>query len=202
MNSINKLVKRDMKHLNNWLSEIKFHWMLKKQNIFKSPREVLSDEIKIKLSRKRLSNLVKYLGVRIDKVLIWHDQVNNIAVKLNRAYPMLLETRNYIKMKALRNTCIAIFDSLFLNCLDSKYKYSWCIDYSSEESTMIDEFQRSVISLKLTFVYHQYFKIWRRKYIRKYSYSLGNQLTGKCLPYFMIDLNFEETCIDMKLPGP
>ena len=76
--------------------------MLKKQNIFKSPREVLSDEIKIKLSRKRLSNLVKYLGVRIDKVLIWHDQVNNIAVKLNRAYPMLLETRNYIKMKALK----------------------------------------------------------------------------------------------------
>ena len=63
--------------------------MLKKQNIFKSPREVLSDEIKIKLSRKRLSNLVKYLGVKIDKVLKLHDQGNNIAVKL-RAYPMLL----------------------------------------------------------------------------------------------------------------
>ena len=89
MKSINKLVKRDMKHLNNWLSKIKFDWMLKKQNIFKSPREVLSDEIKIKLSRKRLSNLVKYLGVKIDKVLKLHDQGNNIAVKL-RAYPMLL----------------------------------------------------------------------------------------------------------------
>ena len=71
--------------------------MLKKQNIFKSPREVLSDEIKIKLSRKRLSNVVKYLGVRIDKVLKLHDQWNNIAVKLSRAYPMLLETRIILK---------------------------------------------------------------------------------------------------------
>ena len=30
------------------------------------------------------SNSVKYLGVRIDKFLHWHDQVNDIAVKPNK----------------------------------------------------------------------------------------------------------------------
>ena len=45
---------------------------------------LLPDEIKIKLSRKRLypSNSGKYLGVKIDRFLHWHDQVNSIAVKL------------------------------------------------------------------------------------------------------------------------
>ena len=41
----------------------------------------------------------------------WHDQVNNIAVKLNRANViLLLEIRNYVKMKTLRNMYFAIFD--------------------------------------------------------------------------------------------
>ena len=79
--------------------------MLKKTElvIFKSPRKVLSDEIKIKLTGKRLYplNSVKYLGVRIDKFKHWHDQVNNIAVKLNRANPLLLKIRNYVNMKTL-----------------------------------------------------------------------------------------------------
>ena len=52
--------------------------------IFKSPKKVLVDEMKIKLSGKRLypSNLVKYLGMKIDRFLHWHDQVNSIAVNL------------------------------------------------------------------------------------------------------------------------
>ena len=87
--NLNKLVNHDMKHLNNWLSSNKISLNVEKteQVISKSPRKVLSDEIKIKLTGKRLypSNSVKYLGVRIDKFLHWHDQVNNIAVKLNRA---------------------------------------------------------------------------------------------------------------------
>ena len=52
--------------------------------IFKSPKKVLVDEMKIKLNGKRLypSNLVKYLGMKIDRFLHWHDQVNSIAVNL------------------------------------------------------------------------------------------------------------------------
>ena len=54
--------------------------------------------MKIKLSGKRLypSNLVKYLGMKIDRFLHWHDQVNSIAVRLNRANALLLKIRNYL----------------------------------------------------------------------------------------------------------
>ena len=112
---LNKLVNRDMKHLNNWLSANKISFNEEKTElvIFKSPRKVLVDEIKIKLSGKSLypSNSIKYLGIKIDRLLHWHDQVNSITVKLNRANKLLLKIRNYVNMKTLRNIYFAIFDS-------------------------------------------------------------------------------------------
>ena len=81
--------------------------------IFKSPRKVLLDEIKIKLNGKRLyaSNSVKYLSVKSNRFLHWHDQVNRIAVKLNRVDALLLKIRNYMNTKTLRNIYFAIFNS-------------------------------------------------------------------------------------------
>ena len=113
--NLNKLVSHDMKQLNNWLSANKISLNIEKTELvhFKSPRKKLSDEIKIKLTGKRLypSNSVKYLGVRIDKFLHWYDQVNSIAVKLKRANALLLKIRNYVNMKTLRNIYYPIFDS-------------------------------------------------------------------------------------------
>ena len=111
-----------MKHLNNWLSANNFSLNVEKIElvIFKSPSKVLLDEIKIKLSGKRLypSNSVKYLGIKIDRFLHWHDQVNSIAVKLNRANALLLKIRNYVNTKTLRNIYFAIFDShLSYSCI-------------------------------------------------------------------------------------
>ena len=87
--NLNKLFNRDMKHLNNWLSTNKNSLNVGKTElvIFKSPRKVLLDEIKIKLNRKRLypSNSVKYVGIKIDRFLHWYDEVYSIEVKLNRA---------------------------------------------------------------------------------------------------------------------
>ena len=99
--------------------------------IFKSPRKVLSDKIKIKLTGQRQypSKSVKYLGLRINKFLHWHDQVNNIAVKLNRANGLFLKIRNYIKTKTLRNTYFAI--------LDSHLTYS-CIIWAQNIKQLID----------------------------------------------------------------
>ena len=79
--------------------------------IFKSPKKVPLDEIKIKLSGKRLypSNSVKYSGIKIDRFLHWHDQENSII--LNRANTLLLKIRNYTNTKTLRNIQFAIFDS-------------------------------------------------------------------------------------------
>ena len=49
--NLNKLVNHDMKQLNNWLSANKIALNVEKTElvILKSPRKVLSDEIKIKL---------------------------------------------------------------------------------------------------------------------------------------------------------
>ena len=109
-----KVVIRDMKQLNNWLSANKILLNVEKTVlvIFKYPRKVLSDEVKIKLTGKRLypSNSVKYFGVRIDKFLHWHE-VNNIAVKLNRANASLFKIRNYVKMKTLSNIYLPISGS-------------------------------------------------------------------------------------------
>ena len=54
--NLNKLVNHDMKHLNNWLSANKISLNVEKTElvIFKSPRKVLLDETKIKLSGKSL----------------------------------------------------------------------------------------------------------------------------------------------------
>ena len=79
MKILNKLVSYDIKQLNNCLRASKISLNIEKTQlvIFKSLRKVLSDKIKIKLTGKRLypSNSVKYLGVRIDKFLNWHDQL-------------------------------------------------------------------------------------------------------------------------------
>lgn len=78
-----------MKDLNNWLS-VKTELV-----IFESPTKILSEEIKIKLSRKRVypSNSVKYLDIGTDRFLHWHDQVNTIAVKFNGTNASLSKIR-------------------------------------------------------------------------------------------------------------
>ena len=71
--------------------------------------------------QKRLypSNSEKYLGIKINRFLYWHDQVNSIAVKLNGANTLLLfKIRNYVNTKTLRNIYFAIFDShLSYSCI-------------------------------------------------------------------------------------
>ena len=73
-----------MKHLNNCLSANDISLNAKKTElvIFKSPRQLLQDEIKIKLSGKWLypSNSIKYLGVRIDSYI---GMIKWIALQLN-----------------------------------------------------------------------------------------------------------------------
>ena len=113
--NLNKLGNRHIKRLDNCLSSNKISVNVEKTEvvIFKSPMKVLLDEIKIKLSGKRLytSNSIKYLGIKTDRFLHWHDQVNSIVVKLNITDALQLKIRNYVNMKALRNIYFVIFDS-------------------------------------------------------------------------------------------
>lgn len=101
--NLNKLANLDLKHLNNWFSANKISLNINKNEllIFKSTRKILSNEIKIKLSGKKLhlSKSVKYLGVRMDKILQRHYQVNNIVLKLSRANKLLVIIRSYEKYR-------------------------------------------------------------------------------------------------------
>ena len=160
--NLNKLANRDMKHLNNWLSANKIYLNVEKTElvIFESPRKVILGETKIKVSGSKLylSNSTKYLGIKIDRFLHWHYQVNNIAVKLDRTnvlFVLLVKIRNCLNMKTLRCVCFVIFDShLSYSCIfmGSKYQCIREIDHSSEESTSNNGFQRLIISFKHFFI--------------------------------------------------
>ena len=69
--------------------------------------------IKIKLNRKRLdpSQSAKCRGIKIDQNLNWKDQINDIAVKPNRANALLFKTRNFVNITILKSICFAIFES-------------------------------------------------------------------------------------------
>ena len=106
LKNLNEPVNRDIKQLNVNAEK-------SEPIMFKSRRKVLSDEMKIKDTKKTThsSNSVKSLGVRIDEFFCYCDQVNDIAVKLNRVNVLLLKSRTYVNMKTLRNIYFAIFDS-------------------------------------------------------------------------------------------
>ena len=48
------------------------------------------------------TDLVKYLGIQIDKILTWKQQINHVAVKLNKANAMLSKLRHVLDIKTLR----------------------------------------------------------------------------------------------------
>ena len=106
LKNLNEPVNRDIKQLNVNAEK-------SEPIMFKSRRKVLSDEMKIKDTKETThsSNSVKSLGVRIDEFFYYCDQVNDIAVKLNRVNVLLLKSRIYVNMKTLRNIYFAIFDS-------------------------------------------------------------------------------------------
>ena len=58
-------------------------------------------DLKIKLCGKRLNptEIVKYLGVKIDRNLTWQHHVNDISIKLNRANALLFKMRKYVSIK-------------------------------------------------------------------------------------------------------
>ena len=67
---------------------------------------------------KGYTNSVKYLGIKIDENLNWHEQINNVAVKLNRANAMLPKVRHFVHKKTLKSIYHAISESqLFYSCL-------------------------------------------------------------------------------------
>ena len=62
---------------------------------FKSEQKKFEGDLKIKLCSKRLypTEIVKYVGVKIDTNLSWQNHVNDLSTKLNRANAFLFKMR-------------------------------------------------------------------------------------------------------------
>ena len=82
--------------------------------IFKSTKKVLKSAIKIKLNGKRIyeTPYVKYLGVKIDQSLSWKPQIDDVAIKLNKANAMLSKIRYFVCPTILKNIYSSIFESM------------------------------------------------------------------------------------------
>ena len=67
----------------------------------------------MKLNGKRLDevNSVIYLRSQIDKRLTWKQQINHVALKLNKANAMLSKLRHASDIKTLRLVYYAILES-------------------------------------------------------------------------------------------
>ena len=100
VDKLNKYINLDMKNLTDWLNANKISLNVKKTElaIFKHKKKKLECPIRIKFSKKRLypSNLIKYLGVKIDENLNWKNYIHDIAKKLNRANALLFKIRSYV----------------------------------------------------------------------------------------------------------
>ena len=59
--------------------------------LFTSPKKQLGSDLNIKLNRKRLyqTDSVKYLGIQITESWTGKQQINHLAIKLNRANAVL-----------------------------------------------------------------------------------------------------------------
>ena len=103
--NFNNSIKKDydLKYLPYLLNTNKICLNLSKTDVvlFKSVTNQTEATLKLKLNDKRLYSTisVKYLGIKTDENLNWHEQINNVAVKLNRANAMLSKVRQFVHKK-------------------------------------------------------------------------------------------------------
>ena len=69
-------------------------------------------DLKLKLNGKRTypTKSVKYLGTIMDESHTWNENINDIAIKLNRANAMSYKVREFVNTIVLKLMNHAIFD--------------------------------------------------------------------------------------------
>ena len=68
-------------------------------------------DLKVKLNGKRIypTKSAKYLGIKIGERLTWNEQINDIAIKLNRANAMLYKVAySYYRRKPLESLVLNV----------------------------------------------------------------------------------------------
>ena len=146
VSKLNKSVNKDLKNLVMWLNANKISLNIGKTElvIFKSTKKVLKSAIKIKLNGKRIyeTPYVKYLGVKIDQSLSWKPQIDDVAIKLNKANAMLSKIRYFVCPTILKNIYSSIFESHLNYC-----SIVWAQDVNSIKIKRLFTLQKKAIRL-------------------------------------------------------
>ena len=75
--------------------------------LFTSLKKQFDFDLKIKLNGKKLYEIdsLKYLEIQIEKRLTWKQQINHLALNLNKANTLLSKLRQVFDIKTLRSVC-------------------------------------------------------------------------------------------------
>ena len=70
--------------------------------LFTSPKNQLESDLKTKLNGKRFykTNSFKYFWIQIDEGLAWKQQINHVAIKLNKGNAMLSKLRHILHKRS------------------------------------------------------------------------------------------------------
>ena len=113
LDRLSKQVNKDLSNLSNWLRANKLSLNVKKTElvIFRPRKLKIDHSFKFKLDGKRLvpTHSVKYLGILIDKHLLWNKQVAQIKMSLNRAIGMLTKLRINANFHILKTAYHSMF---------------------------------------------------------------------------------------------
>ena len=84
--------------------------------VFRDPRRKIDFDLKIKIDGKKVipSKFVKYLGIYIDNYLSWHQQEQDMRIRLSRAAGMLCKIRHYVDFDTLKMVYYGIFSSILM----------------------------------------------------------------------------------------
>ena len=104
-----------MKELSFWLNENKIALNIAKIKVIllKVRHKAYDIELGLNLCIKTLNktNLVRYIGIKIDENLNWASHVHGLASKLNRANSALSKLRHFVSSKILISAYFAIIQS-------------------------------------------------------------------------------------------
>ena len=118
LKALKKRLNIDLKLLHHWLSANKIGLNVAKTEtiLFRHPTKKINYDLKLKLHGKRLifNESTKYLGVCIDKHLIWKNQISVLAKKLRRTNGIISKLRHFLPQL----TMIQIYHALFQSHLN------------------------------------------------------------------------------------
>ena len=115
--NLQKVVKKELKHVKKWLDANKLALNADKTNfvIFHSPQNSLNDTVIIKFGNQYVKQAknVKFLGLLLDENLSWKYHLSKLNKKLSRTCGVFFKVRHLLPTTVL----ISLYNSLFSSFL-------------------------------------------------------------------------------------